>query len=101
MKWFMIIFTLLCLTACSVISPEPTAHAGTDPAETKETNETVMEEPSSAVVLPEDIAAQAEVLTDHLIRFVMTPEWMEEPFEYTDENIFRFLVSLPTVQCPV
>lgn len=74
---------------------------GTDPAETKETNETVMEEPSSAVVLPEDIAAQAEVLTDHLIRFVMTPEWMEEPFEYTDENIFRFLVSLPTVQCPV
>ncbi len=91
MKRMILLLVFLCLTACSTMPTETTDYAETHSPETKETAE---EEPPAAVVPPEAICTQAEVLTDHLIQFVMPPEWLEESVEYTDENIFRFLISL-------
>ncbi len=79
MKFFALFFVLLCLAACSAESPDAAEH------------ET---ETSAAVSLPENVCVPAEILTDHLVNFVMTPEWLEESPAVSDENIFRFLVSL-------
>lgn len=91
MKWFSFLFVLLCLAACSAESPDAAESASSVrlPETTEHETET-----SAAVSLPENVCVQAEVLTDHLVNFVMTPEWLEESPDISDEDIFRFLVSL-------
>ncbi len=91
MKFFALFFVLLCLAACSAESPD--AAESDSSAHLPETAEHETET-SAAVSLPENVCVQAEVLTDHLVNFVMTPEWLEKSPDVSDENIFRFLVSL-------
>ena len=92
MKWFSFLFVLLCLAACSAESPDAAESASS--VRLPETTEHETETSSAAVSLPDNVCVQAEVLTDHLVNFVMTPEWLEESPDISDENIFRFLVSL-------
>ncbi|MBQ7932263.1 MAG: hypothetical protein IJ334_14775, partial [Clostridia bacterium] len=91
MKFLALFFVLLCLAACSAESPDAAESASSVRLPETAEHET---ETSAAVSLPENVCVQAEVLTDHLVNFVMTPEWLEESPTVSDENIFRFLVSL-------
>ncbi len=92
MKYFALFFVLLCLAACSAESPDAAESASS--VRLPETTEHETETSSAAVSLPDNVCVQAEVLTGHLVNFVMTPEWLEESPTVSDENIFRFLVSL-------
>ena len=91
MKFFALFFVLLCLAACSAESPDAAESASSVRLPETAEHET---ETSAAVSLPENVCVQAEVLTGHLVNFVMTPEWLKESPDVSDENIFRFLVSL-------
>lgn len=92
MKWFSFIFVLLCLAACSAESPDAAESASSARLPEIAAHET--ETSSAAISLPENVCVQAEFLTEHLVNFVMTPEWLEESPDISAENIFRFLVSL-------
>ena len=93
-KRFVLLLILLSLSACSTV-PQDTS----EPVEAfpERTQETVRKKPE-AVPGVKDADAKAAVLTDHLLHYVMTPDWLEETFVCTEENIFRFLVSLPIFQ---
>ena len=91
MKFLALFFVLLCPAACSAESPDAAESASSVRLPETAEHET---ETSAAVALPENVCVQAEVLTGHLVNYVMTPEWLEESSDVSDENIFRFLVSL-------
>lgn len=90
MKYFALFFVFLCLAACSAESLDAAESASSVRLPETAEQET---ETSAAVSLPDNVCVQAEVLTGHLVNFVMIPEWLEESSTVSDENIFRFLVS--------
>jgi len=86
---------LLLLTSCTAADVPQTEQQTNDVRETDITETAPAENDSlSSETVPNTALTQAELLTEQLVNHVMTPEWLEQDYTYTEWDYHYMIVTM-------